>query len=75
MMSRGCAIGQAVPHKDVLEHLQQQNAYCSNFLNKYIVIAISEISTFVLICAEYQSAILGYEHYVNFCRPKGATVS
>jgi len=52
MMSRGSAVGQAVrrwqPRKDVLEHLQQQIAYCSNFLHKYIVIAISEISTFVL---------------------------
>jgi hypothetical protein len=52
MMSRGSAIDQAVrpwhPRKDVLEHLQQQNGYCSNFLHKYIVIAISEISTFVL---------------------------
>jgi hypothetical protein len=47
-MSCGCAIGQAVrrwhPRKDVLEHLQQQNAHCSNFLHKYIIIVTSEIS-------------------------------
>jgi len=52
MMNRGWAIGQAVgrwhPRRDVLEHLQQQNAYCNNFLHKHNVTTISEISTFVL---------------------------
>jgi hypothetical protein len=52
MMSRGSAVDQAVrgwhPRKDVLEHLQQKNGYFSNFLHKYIVIAIPEVSTFVL---------------------------
>ena len=36
-------------HKDILEYLQQQNAYRSNFLHRYIVNVISEIS---YVCAD-----------------------